>query len=86
MSKLEFVYEIYKNNKFLTAPVDSFWLKICYFYISQMNSNLNKIFYKIVYNHIIYPCDFFAEFRQPFCYGLYEFSQSLWFPLDTFLF
>ena len=26
----------YKNNKFLTNHLDSFWLEICYFYISQM--------------------------------------------------
>ena len=31
--------------------------------ISQTKSSLDKIFYKIVYHHIIYMCDFFHEFR-----------------------
>jgi hypothetical protein len=38
-------------------------LEICYFYISQMKSSLDKIFYKVVYHHIIYMCEFFGEFR-----------------------
>ena len=40
--------------------------QICYFYISQTKSSLDKIFYKGVYHHIIYMCDFFSEFRQFF--------------------
>jgi len=65
----------YKNNKFLTDPVIPFWLEICYFYISQTNSNLDKIFYKIVYNHIIYMCDFLVNLDNFFavvCTGFHE--------------
>ena len=36
-------------------------LEICYFYISQMKSSLDKIFYKIVYHYIIYMCDFLVN-------------------------
>ena len=49
-----------------------------------MKSSLVRIFYKVVYHHIIYMCDFFCEFRWFFCCGLYGFSRRLWFPLDTF--
>ena len=59
-------------------------LEICYFYISQTKSSLDKTFYKIVYHHIIYMCDFFGEFRRLFCRGLHEFSRNLWFPPDMF--
>ena len=52
-------------------------LEICYFYVSQTKSSLDKIFYKVVYHHIIYMCDFFGEFRQLFCRGLYGFSRKL---------
>jgi anti-anti-sigma regulatory factor len=30
--------------------------------ITNFKSNLDKIFYKVVYHHIIYMCDFFGEF------------------------
>jgi len=43
--------------------------------ISQMNSNLDKIFYKIVYNHIIYMCDFLMNLDNFFVMvytGFYE--------------
>ena len=33
------------------------------------------------YHHM---CDFFVEFRQPFCRGLHRFSRSLRFPPDMF--
>ena len=33
----------------------------CYFYISQTKSSLDKIFYKVVYHHIIYMCDFLVN-------------------------
>ena len=60
----------YKNNKFLKNHIcpnkSAFWLEICYFYISQTKSSLDKIFYKIVYHHTIYMCDFFGEFRRLF--------------------
>ena len=36
----------------------TFWLENCYFYISKKNSSLDKIFYKVMYHHIIYMCDF----------------------------
>jgi len=35
---------------------------------------LDKIFYKVVYHHIIYMCDIFDEFRQFFYCDLHEFS------------
>ena len=41
--------------------MDSFWLEICYFYISQTKLSLDKIFYKIVYHYIIYMCDFLVN-------------------------
>ena len=41
-----------------------------------MKSSLDKIFYKIVYYHIIYMCDFLGEFKRMFCRNLHGFSQS----------
>jgi len=41
----------------------TFWLEVCYFYISQIESSSDKIFYKVVYHHIIYIC---GEFRRFF--------------------
>ena len=49
------------NFKPRSCPDDL--LEICYFYISQTKSSLDKIFYKIVCHHIIYMCDFLGEFR-----------------------
>ena len=66
----------YKNNKFLTNYLDSFLAWNLLFYISQTQSSLDKIFYKIVYHHIIYMCDFFGEFRWFFYHSLHGFSQS----------
>ena len=60
------------------------FIEICYFHISQTKSSLYKIFYKVVYHHIINMCDFFGEFRRFFCHDLHEFSRRLWFALDTF--
>ena len=57
----------YKKNKF-------FWW-ICYFYISQTKSSLDKIFYKIVYHHIIYMCDFLVnldDFFAMICTSFHE--------------
>jgi hypothetical protein len=51
-------------------------LDICYFYISQMKSSLDKI-YKVVYHHIIYMCDFLVNLDNFFCRGLHEFSRKL---------
>ena len=61
-------------------------LEICYFYISQTKSSLDMIFYKVVYHHIIYMCDFFDEFRWSFCHDLHVFSRRLWFSPDMFPF
>jgi hypothetical protein len=41
-------------------------LEIFYFCISQTKSSLDKIFYKVVYHHIIYMCDLFGKFRWLF--------------------
>jgi len=71
-------------HNFVKYLVQTRLLEICYFYISQTKSSLNKIFYKIVYHHIIYMCDFFGEFRQHFCRDLHEFSRKLRFSLDMF--
>jgi hypothetical protein len=51
-------------------------LEICYLYISQTNSSLDKMFYKVVYYHIIYGCVFFLVNLDYFfaivCTGFYE--------------
>ena len=60
----------YKNNK-----------EICYFYISQTKSSLDKIFTTLC---IIYMCDFFGEFKRLFCRSLHGFSRRLWFSQDMF--
>jgi len=52
-------------------------LEIYYFYISKTKSNLDKIFYNIVYHHIIYMCDFFREFRWFFFMIYTSFYESL---------
>jgi hypothetical protein len=52
----------------------------------QTKSSWNKIFYKVMYHHIIYICDFFVEFRWLLCCGLHMFSRRLWFLLDMFSF
>ena len=59
-------------------------LEIYYFYILQTKSSLDGIFYKLVYHHINYMCDFFHEFRWIFCRGLHGFSRRLWFSPDMF--
>ena len=45
-------------------------------YLVQTKSSLDKIFYKIIYHHIIYMCDFFGEFRRHFLRGLHGFSRN----------
>ena len=50
---------------------------ICYFYISQTKSSLNKIFYKIVYHHIIYMCDFFMNLDDFFVRVYTGFHEDL---------
>src|SRR6185312_9666104 len=52
------------------------WLEICSFYISQTKSSLDKIFYKVVYHHIIYMCDFFVNLDNFFYCGLHRFSRN----------
>ena len=59
-------------------------LEICYFYMLQTKSSLNKIFYKVVYHHIIYMCDFFGEFRRFFLSWFARVFTKLWFSPDTF--
>ena len=52
---------------------------ICYFCISQTKSSLNKIFYKIVYHHIIYMCDFLVNLDDFFvvvCTNFHEIMVS----------
>jgi len=73
-------FVIYKNNKFLTNHLDSFlaW-NLLFLYLTN-EINLDKIFYKIVYHHIIYMCDFFCEFRWLFYRGLHGFSPDM-FPV-----
>ena len=61
------------NFKPRSCPDDL--LEICYFYISQTKSSLDKIFYKIVYHHIIYMCVFLAnldDFFAIICTGFHE--------------
>jgi hypothetical protein len=48
-----------------------------YFYISQTKSNLDNIFYKVVYHHIIYMYEsFFDEFRRLFYYDFAHISMK----------
>ena len=69
----------YKNNKFQQISNQEDVQMICQkfiIFISQTKSSLDKIFYKIVYHHIIYMCDFLCEFRRLFYHGLHGFSRS----------
>ena len=50
------------------------WLEICYFYISQTKSSLDKIFYKIVYHLHVW---FFNEFRQLFTVICMDFHEIM---------
>ena len=47
-----------KRSNFKPGSCPDDLLEIYYFYISQTKSSLDKIFYKVVYHHIIYICDF----------------------------
>ena len=65
----------YKITNFKPENYPDDLLEICYFYISQMKSSLDKIFYKIVYHHIIYMCDFLVNLDDYFaivCIGFHE--------------
>ena len=72
-----------KFTKKITHVDDMMIHNLCYFYISQAKSSLDKIVCKIVYHYIIYMCDFFSEFKRLFCHDLHGFSRKLWFPQDT---
>ena len=64
-----------KRTNFKPGSCPNDLLEICYFYISQMKSSLEKIFYKIVYHHIIYMCDFLVnldDFFAIICMGFHE--------------
>jgi hypothetical protein len=53
------VQTTFKIANFKSESYPNDLLEICYFYISQTKFSLDKIFYKIVYYHTIYMCDFF---------------------------
>jgi len=55
--------------------MDNFLALNLFFYISQTKSNLDNIFYKLVYNHIIYMCDFLVnldDFSAVVCTNFHE--------------
>jgi len=52
-------------------------LEICYFYISQTKSSLDKIFYKVVYHHIICMCDFLVNLDDCFIVVCTSFHSRL---------
>ena len=54
----------------------TFYLEICYFYISQTKSSLNKIVYKVVYHHIIYMCDFLVNLNDFFTIVCMDFHED----------
>jgi hypothetical protein len=56
-------------------------LEICYFYILQMKSSLDKIFYKVVYHHIIYICDFLVNLDNFFAMVYMAFHERCGFHL-----
>jgi len=45
--------------------------------ITITKSSLDKIFYKIVYHHIIYMCDFFVNLDNFFVVIYIDFHESL---------
>ena len=55
-----------KITNFKPVILSIWFVRKLFFYISQTKLSLNKIFYKIVYHHIIYMCDYFGEFRWLF--------------------
>ena len=61
-------------------------IEIYYFYISQTKSSLDKIFYKVVYHHIIYICIFLVNLDDFFAVVCTDFHKSYSFPADIFLF
>jgi hypothetical protein len=56
-------------------------LEICYFYISQTKSSLDKIFYVVVYHPIIYICDFFVNLDDFFLVICTDFHEGCGFHL-----
>ena len=62
------IYSLVKN---ILSKLDF----VCYFYISQIKSSLYEIFYKVVYHHVIYMCDFFVnldDFFNMVCTDFHE--------------
>jgi len=51
-------------------------LEIYYFYISQTSSSLNNIFYKFMYYHIIYMCDFLENLDDFFTVVCMDFHED----------
>ena len=71
----------YKNNNFqkritiFKKEKSVFFFENCYFYISQTKSNLYKIFYNVVYHHVIYMNDFLVnldDFFTVVCTSFHE--------------
>ena len=70
--------------KYLVKTRLCLWdIKITNFYISQTKSSFEKIFYKVVYHHIIYMYNFLVNLDNFFCSGLHRFSRKLRFPHPT---
>ena len=63
------------NFKPTSCPDDL--LEICYFNISQTKLSLDKIFYKVMYHHIIYMWDFFVNLDNFFVMVCMSFHKNL---------
>ena len=75
---------IHNLIKYLVKTRLCLWdIKITNFYISQTKSSFEKIFYKVVYHHIIYMYNFLVNLDNFFCSGLHRFSRKLRFPHPT---
>ena len=72
----------YKNNKFLTNHLDK---NLLFLYL-QTKSSLDRIFYKVVYHHIIYMCDFCVNLDDFFVVVCTGFHESCGFHLICFFF
>jgi hypothetical protein len=51
-------------------------LEICYFYISQTRSNLDEIFYKVMYRHIIFTFNCLVNLDDFFTVVCMSFHKS----------
>ena len=65
-----------KRTNFKPGSCPDDLLKICYFYISQTKSSLDKIFYKVMYHHIIYMCDFLVNLDEFFVVVCTDFHEG----------